>query len=348
VYSLLRTAAAIRPGEPIIGPRGIIFVRPGRPLAANFGQHGDRFKRELWLANQNVGQAQNGTILRYDGFSGAFKGPLVNFTSDQSPVAPRGIALWNYLFVASDEGEDKFDDGRLCVYTTDGVAILPGLEAPSDGPAAKPHFHPRAVVIGPDGMLYVSNAPNTPDQGNLGGQILRYNPRTLKFDKVFTGDETFADFNRPEGLVFGPDGNLYVTSFADLSGAHGDDTDKILVFAGPNQRNPGIFLYKIDLDTTSKLPDRAAAQALLFGPNGFLYVPISGPGPGTNGPSAEFGNSTGEVRVYDVRSKDKRYKVIVPPYKQNGPLQGGWYLTFGKTQPGTLAYEDKRIPDNDD
>ena len=166
------------------------------------------------------------------------------------------------------------------------MPVTPGLEAPPDGPGSKPHFHPRAVVIGPDGMLYVSNAPIVPTQanphGDLGGQILRYNPRTLKFDKVFTSNEVYEDFNRPEGLVFGPDGNLYVTSFADLSpGApHGDDTDKILVFAGPHQRKPGAFLYQIDLDTTSNGPDRAAAQALLFGPDGFLYVPISGPGPG--------------------------------------------------------------------
>ena len=201
-------------------------------------------------------------------------------------------------------------------------------------------------------MLYVSNAPITPTQanphGDLGGQILRYNPRTLKFDKVFTSNETFEDFNRPEGLVFGPDGNLYVTSFADLTGAHGDDTDKILVFAGPHQRKPGTFLYQIDLDTTSNGLDRASAQALLFGPDGFLYVPITGPGPSTDGPGTPFGNSTGEVRRYDVRNKkSKGYKVIVPPYNQpdplpKGPLQSGWYLTFGKTNPATLAYDQKR------
>ncbi len=277
-------SSGMQPGEPIIGPRGIIFALPEGRLA-NFVERGKHFHRELWLANQNANQAQNGAILRYDGFNGAFIAPLVNFTPlEKAPVAPRGIVLGNYLFVASTEGEDQSNgNGKLWVYTRDGVPVIPGLEAPLAGPASKPHFHPRAVVIGPDGMLYVSNAPITPTQanphGDLGGQILRYNPRTLEFDKVFTSNEAFEDFNRPEGLVFGPDGNLYVTSFADLTGAHGDDTDKILVFAGPHQRKPGTFLYQIDLDTTSNGLDRASAQALLFGPDGFLYVPITGPGP---------------------------------------------------------------------
>ena len=68
-----------QPGEPIIGPRGIIFAPPeGRP--ANFVERGNHFHRELWLANQNVDQTQSGTILRYNGFNGAFMAPLVNFT----------------------------------------------------------------------------------------------------------------------------------------------------------------------------------------------------------------------------------------------------------------------------
>jgi hypothetical protein len=317
------------PGQPIIGPRGLIFNDEG----------------DLLLANQNVGQAQNGTILRYDGETGAFLGALVNFGDPNSPVAPRGIVLGEFLFVASDEGEDRFDDGKLRAYAKEGkfIAELPAPLPPS--PAAKPHFRPRAVVIGPDGLLYVSNAPKPPQPGptgppSLGGQILRYDPNTLAFKDVFTSDSKVPlnDFNRPEGLVFGTDGNLYVTSFApNQFGATGNATDKILVFAGPNSDNPGTFLDKIDLDQPSNIPQqRAAAQALLFGPEGLLYVPISGPVIGPGQPVAS--DSVGEIRRYNVHSK--KYDLLVPAFRNGGHLQAGWYLTFGKTDPATLAYRE--------
>ena len=123
-------SSGTQPGEPIIGPRGIIFALPEGRLA-NFGERGKHFHRELWLANQNANQAQNGAILRYDGFNGAFIAPLVNFTPpEKAPVAPRGIVLGNYLFVASTEGEDQSNDGKLWVYTRDGVPVIPELEAP--------------------------------------------------------------------------------------------------------------------------------------------------------------------------------------------------------------------------
>jgi DNA-binding beta-propeller fold protein YncE len=211
-----------------------------------------------------------------------------------------------------------------------------GFLRPPDELAAS--FHPRGVVIGPDEQfLYVSNDPVL---GGLGGQILRYDPETLRFKDVFVNNdtciapppETSCDFNRPEGLVFGPDGDLYVTSFR----ANSNDTDKILVFAGPAKSKPGAFIGQIVLDQVSTDPlQRAFAQALLFGPKGYLFVPITGPSAGAGQPFT--GYYAGDVRRYNVHTKS--FTPFVKSAGTGQPLGSPFYLTFGNTDPSTLAYE---------
>ena len=56
-----------------------------------------------------------------------------------------------------------------------------------------------------------------------------------------------------------------------------------------------------------------------FGPRGLLYAPIV---------------TTGEVRAYDVRQKT--FVDFVQPGTPG--LNAGWGLTFGQTNPTTLAY----------
>ena len=274
-----------------------------------------------------------------------------------APFAPRGIVSQGILFVASfDHGaaDIENDDGSILMYTLGG-AFIGELPAPQPTPQLPPplnspghHFHPRSLVVF-DNLLYVSNAPNLPGQGiqgNLQGEVLRYDIHKKAFKDVFVSDiqsdlqSQNESFNRPEGLVFSPDGNLYITSFRrDVN-----DIDKILIFAGPRctDKSPGVFLGKIPLDEVSNDPQaRAFAQALLFGPNGLLYVPITGPGPLITGPpTTPFGYSTGAVRRYNVRTKKRVTPDFVLPFLQQGPLQQPWYLAFGNTDPATLAYRE--------
>jgi hypothetical protein len=126
------------------------------------------------------------------------------------------------------------------------------------------------------------------------------------------------DLHRPEGLTFGPDGNLYVTGFR----ADKNDNDKILILDGTS----GALRDEIALDQVHQ--PRSFAQAIEFGPDGKLFVPISGNGP-----------DTGSVRSYDVTTKT--YTTFVAP---GGPLAFPWYLTFGKTDPAALAYSTSSVP----
>lgn len=190
-------------------------------------------------------------------------------------------------------------------------------------------FHPFGVVIGPDGLLYASSRPNLFTTG-LGGEVLRFNPDTGAFRGAFVSSGGGPDhLNGPEGLVFGPDGRLYVTSFQGSD----EDTDKILVFAGPRSAQPGRQVGRINLDPAGAGASRSTAQTLLFGPGGRLFVPISNIG--------VDGVDTGAIRRYRIDCMPAATRTCFTNFvRPGGKLGQGWYLTFGKTKTGTLAYDD--------
>lgn len=271
----------------------------------------------LLLANQNAGRGKPGEIMRYSVATGAFDGEVVPFQDPNAPFAPRGMVLKdNVLYVASlqDADEDKAGiapDGRVAMFNATTGAFL-GVLTPPDLPG---QYNPRGIVFGPDGKLYVSVF----DSSNLAaGHIIRFdlanNTATIfatnDGDGIAEVGET-ADLHRPEGLVFGPDSQLYVTSFRKDA----NDVDRILILNGAT----GVQVDSIDLDAVGQ--PRAFGQALLFGPGGDLFIPVSGNGP-----------DTGAVRRYDVSAKT--YTNLVAP----GTMVQPWYLSFGNTDPATLAY----------
>lgn len=295
------------------GPRGLLF--------------GDR--GNLVLVNQNPSQSYSGEVFKYDGHNGSLLGPIVSHTNPKAPFAPRGIVRDGHHLYVADMGDADYVvgggpapnplPGRVAEFDERTGAWISDIAYSDFGEkctgATCVQWSPRALVFGPDDALYVSlmQFQGNTDPNTLSGRVVRFGNHGRGPGSVFVdGDTCGCDLARPEGLTFGPDNKLYVTSFRK----NASDNDKILVFNGRN----GHYQDKIDLDVVGG--DRAFAQAIVFGPKGKLYVPISG-----------NGADSGSVRRYNVNSKT--YDVFIAA---GGSLIAPWYLTFGKTDPATLAY----------
>jgi outer membrane protein assembly factor BamB len=289
------------------GPRGIIFSN-GR----------------LLVVNQNVSRTFEGEILRYRK-DGSFLEALVpcrpiapddRVCDDNAPLLPRGIirgpgrTLYVANFTQNDSG--PFLPGDIRKFDIETGMFLGSFDT---SPFPSTSFFPRGIVRGPDGLIYVSITGDLASGDGITGKVLRFNPRTGKFVDIFAsnsndGDGCSQHLHRPEGLVFGSDNNLYITSFR----ANADDTDKILVF---NQKGQCLGQRTIALDVAGQ--ERSFAQSLLFGPNNRLFVPM---------------NNTGEVRRYNVNTKT--YDIFIPA---GGDLGNPWFMTFKETNPSTLKYD---------
>ncbi|HEY9642334.1 MAG TPA: PEP-CTERM sorting domain-containing protein [Coleofasciculaceae cyanobacterium] len=174
-----------------------------------------------------IGNSDSNNIIKFDEGTASILG---NFTvpgsgglnaADDLTFGPDGNL---YVSSGGDSGLNLFDplypkDSAVLKYSSTGDFL--GVAASGFGLT-----RPYGNAFGPDGNLYVSSFRTN--------QILRYDPQG-SFLGVFASDNNGGlgakdGLNGPNGLLFAPDGSLYVTTEGTANDAKGD-----LVFAFDSQ-----------------------------------------------------------------------------------------------------------------
>ncbi len=172
--------------------------------------------------------------MRYDGTTGAFLG---TFASGGGLIAPYGIQFGpdHNLYVAGGvSGNVVRYNGITGQFIDQFVPQGSGGLVFADG-----------IVFGPDGNLYV--ADNRGSGAERPSDVLRYNGTTGMFIDTFVSTDS-GGLNAGRGLVFGLDGNLYVSSFRSsqvlrYSGTNGAFIDAFVPTGSGGLSGPRFLMF---------------------------------------------------------------------------------------------------------
>lgn len=250
-----------RPGGGVAPPAILRYNETTGAFITNFTN--GRFDEEMeggvfgpdghfYVTVNNLG---SGAVLRYHGSNGGFLNEFVPGGSGGLTV-PFGSRFGadGDLFVASISFTNaNFAQGRILRYSGTNGAFR-GTFVPNGSGGL---CFPFDLVFGPDGNLYVVDRDFYTTGSGFG--VLRYNGLSGAFLGAFVPRGS-GGLTNASGLVFGPDGNLYVSSF---------NTDSVLRYNGTN----GLF---IDAFVAARSGGLVGPQGLAFGPDGRLYVCSAG------------------------------------------------------------------------
>jgi sugar lactone lactonase YvrE len=226
------------------------FVAPGSggltgPTSLIFGADGN-----LYVSNGN-----GNNILRFNGATGEFIDALVTVGGEL--LEPRGLLFGpdGSLYVSSSGTNSIL---RFDITTGAFLGVFVSSDPQSNGGLA----HPTGLAFGSDGHLYVTSFDTN--------SLLLYDGATGAFISTLVADDPATPnvdesngLAEPVGLMFGADGNLYVSGFSSSSVRRYDPAGMFLgVFVADNPSSPGI----------NESGGLLQAPELIFGPDGSLYV----------------------------------------------------------------------------
>ena len=151
-----------------------------------------------WQNNVNV----------YNGSTGALLSTFTLLSNNPQNSNPSftGITVGNNgMLYISDINGSPFDNfGNGVVSLNPNTGIFSTFVASGTGGLNSP----TGLTFGIDGNLYVAGSVNGP---GIGAQVLRYAPNGA-FLGAFVPSGNNGGIQLPQGMVFGPDGNLYLVS----------------------------------------------------------------------------------------------------------------------------------------
>jgi sugar lactone lactonase YvrE len=253
-----------------------------------------------------IGNTEGNNVVIFDEKTKKFQGNFIPpglgglSSPDAITIGPDGNL---YISSGGKSSLNVFDptyprDSAVLRYSPKGKFL--GVAASSYGDL--PGFgltRPYGNAFGPDGHLYVSSFRSN--------QIIRYHGKTGKRLNVFASDNNSGlgspnGLNGPNGLVFGPDGSLYVTTQGSAN-----DKDGKLVFTFKSQvlryspeqvkglistKTPAVFVDQPDVTNLPESPGFVSFLGVQVAPNRkSLYV-------------SDFAAG---VRQYDFSGKFLRY-----------------------------------------
>jgi outer membrane protein assembly factor BamB len=264
------------------------FISSGLSEAKNmvFGPDGNLYIS----ANPGGGVGEGGTIMRFNGTTGAF---IDNFVANGAGTSGCNVLAEAMALVFGPDGKlyvgnDARDVGACGTsYSIMRFNGQTGAYIDTPVPAnAQGLYDPNGMTVGPDGNIYISSEGTSFTYDGFGTDnpnvIYRLNPTTNVLTQLVTSNGLLdingsqphtagAGLIEPEGIVFGPDGNLYVSSgdTAEVYRYNGTTGALIGVFAkqglGAASTDPvGLTFFPSDYVKNTIVPTMSEWGMILF------------------------------------------------------------------------------------